>query len=197
MNQVEIPHCVNSLTRLIKIRSKLPDLYARRNQQAAVTRELSAKLAELFEARPWESAPSPEETRAAKREVAELSDRLEEEREFFQAISIAIQSVQSASSSAIDALNEKIDGVVRAVAADAEEGVLATLDSAVKDTMALYAMRVPTRHDRSECFARVQGASQATGEYGLARACRRARTELAERPAKQRHVSREAKSLHG
>ena len=121
--------------------SKLPDLYARRNQQAAVTKELSTKLAELFEARAWESAPSPEEARAAKREVAELSDRLEEEREFFQAISIAIQGVQNASSSAIDALNEKIDGIVRAVAADAEEGILATLDSAVKDTMALYAMR--------------------------------------------------------
>ena len=124
-----------------KCESKLPDLYARRNQQAAVTRELSAKLAELFEARAWESAPSPEEARAAKREVAELSDRLEEEREFFQAISIAIQGVQSASSSAIESLNQKIEGIVRAVAADAEEGVLGALDSAVKDTMALHAMR--------------------------------------------------------
>ncbi len=121
--------------------SKLPDLYARRNRQAAVIRELSADLAELFEARAWESAPSPEEARAAKREVAELSDRLEEERAFFQAISIAIQSVQSASSSAIDSLNQKIEGIVMAVAADAEEGVLSNLDSAVKDAMALYAMK--------------------------------------------------------
>ena len=124
-----------------KCESKLPDLFARRNHQAALIRELSAKLAELFEARAWESAPSPEEARAAKREVAELSDRLEEEREFFQAISIAIQSAQSASSSAIDSLNQKIEGIVRAVAEDAEEGVLSNLDSAVKDTMALYAMR--------------------------------------------------------
>ena len=121
--------------------AKLPDLFARQSQQAIVMNKLSTELERLLEARGWELASSPEEARAAKREIADMSDQVSEERELFRAISMAIQNAQSASASATDALNKKISGLVRAVADDSEERVLSTLDSAVKDAMALYTMR--------------------------------------------------------
>ena len=89
----------------------LPDLFARQNQQAIVMSRVSAELEELLATRRWESVSSPEDARAAKREIADLSERVSEERELFRAISMAIQNAQSASASATNVLNKKIEGI--------------------------------------------------------------------------------------
>jgi len=115
---------------------KLSDLFERGDTQKSVIADLARQLDELVTARKWESADTPEEAREAKHECADLTQRLEEERELLEAINTAIRNNRQDLALAKHRVAILTNAIIKEAAVKVEPEARNNLLSAMKDFLA-------------------------------------------------------------
>jgi len=114
---------------------KLSALYQRGNKQKDVIADLSDQLNELVTAREWESANTAD-AKEAKRECANLTEKLEEERELLNAIDTAIRNSRHDVALAKHRVAILTNSIIKEAAVKVEPEARENLIQAMKDFFA-------------------------------------------------------------
>jgi len=120
---------------------KLSALFERGGKQKDVIADLSDQLNELVAACEWVSAKTPEDARQAKRQCADLTKKLEEERELLNAIDTAIRNSRQDVALANHRVAILANAIVKEAAVKNEPEAKENLISAMKEFFACHLAR--------------------------------------------------------
>jgi len=127
---------VAAVTNVNERELKLSALFERGGKQKDVIADLSDQLNDLVAACEWVSAKTPEDAKQAKRQCANLTEKLEEERELLNAIDTAIRNSRQDIALAKHRVEILTNAIIKEAAVKVEPEARKNLIQAMKDFFA-------------------------------------------------------------
>ena len=121
-----------------KCQTKLDAFAERRGKQQAVIKRIFKLLTEVVTAQKWESAPTPEDAKDAKRECAEIIELLEDERSLMDSINVTYSNASHKLAAAKHKFAETANGIIREAAVKKEPEIKKNLVNAMTDFFACH-----------------------------------------------------------